>query len=138
MRLGRSRPPPRPSTATVLLRPAVFGRPLTLTLLARRSRHFAGTRFKKRGISDQGKVCLGPWVWAALNAVVGRGIECCGALGVGGIECCGRRLRHQRLGHRFCVPVRAGSSVLLQPCFRSAALLVNWVHAVALSSLSIL
>lgn len=35
---------------------AVFGRPLTLTLLARRSRHFAGTRFKKRGISDQGKV----------------------------------------------------------------------------------
>jgi len=36
----------------------VFGRPITLTLLARRSRHFAGTRFKKRGINDQGKVCV--------------------------------------------------------------------------------
>jgi hypothetical protein len=36
--------------------PAVLGRPLTLTLLARRSRHFAGTRFKKRGLNNQGKV----------------------------------------------------------------------------------
>jgi hypothetical protein len=34
----------------------VFGRTVTLTLLARRSRHFAGTRFKKRGLNDQGKV----------------------------------------------------------------------------------
>jgi len=36
--------------------PAVFGRSLTVTLLARRSRHFAGTRYKKRGLSAEGKV----------------------------------------------------------------------------------
>ncbi|GAX80914.1 hypothetical protein CEUSTIGMA_g8349.t1 [Chlamydomonas eustigma] len=35
---------------------SVFGRTLTLTLLARRSRHFAGTRYKKRGLNAQGKV----------------------------------------------------------------------------------
>jgi hypothetical protein len=35
---------------------SVFGRALTLTLLARRSRHFAGTRFRKRGVSSQGFV----------------------------------------------------------------------------------
>ncbi len=29
---------------------------MTVTLVARRSRLFAGTRFKKRGLSDQGKV----------------------------------------------------------------------------------
>jgi hypothetical protein len=34
----------------------VFGRQLTLTLVARRSRHFAGTRYRKRGISAQGFV----------------------------------------------------------------------------------
>ncbi|KAF6261283.1 SAC domain-containing protein [Scenedesmus sp. NREL 46B-D3] len=35
---------------------SVFGRSLTLTLLARRSRHYAGTRFRKRGLSSQGFV----------------------------------------------------------------------------------
>lgn len=35
---------------------SVFGRPLTLTLVSRRSRHFAGTRYRKRGISAQGFV----------------------------------------------------------------------------------
>ncbi|KAG2485099.1 hypothetical protein HYH03_016195 [Edaphochlamys debaryana] len=35
---------------------SIYGRPLTLTLIARRSRHFAGTRFRKRGINDGGKV----------------------------------------------------------------------------------
>eukprot|EP00878_Enallax_costatus_P019817 GHUV01020920.1.p1 GENE.GHUV01020920.1~~GHUV01020920.1.p1 ORF type:complete len:519 (+),score=162.58 GHUV01020920.1:114-1559(+) len=35
---------------------SVFGRQLTMTLLARRSRHFAGTRFRKRGLSAQGFV----------------------------------------------------------------------------------
>ena len=33
-----------------------YGRSLNLLLLARRSRHFAGTRYLKRGVSDQGKV----------------------------------------------------------------------------------
>ena len=33
-----------------------YGRVLNLTLLARRSRHFAGTRYLKRGVSDRGKV----------------------------------------------------------------------------------
>jgi hypothetical protein len=33
-----------------------YGRTLNLSLLARRSRHFAGTRYLKRGVSDQGKV----------------------------------------------------------------------------------
>jgi hypothetical protein len=33
-----------------------YGRCLNLTLLARRSRHFAGTRYLKRGVSEQGKV----------------------------------------------------------------------------------
>ena len=33
-----------------------YGRTLNLTLLARRSRHFAGTRYRKRGVSDCGKV----------------------------------------------------------------------------------
>lgn len=42
--------------APTVLAAAVLGRPLTLTLLARRSRHFAGTRYKKRGINGQGKV----------------------------------------------------------------------------------
>ena len=35
---------------------ALFGRTLTLTLLARRSKHFAGTRFRKRGVSNSGCV----------------------------------------------------------------------------------
>lgn len=38
------------------LQVSVFGRALTLTLLARRSRHFAGTRFRKRGLSSAGFV----------------------------------------------------------------------------------
>ena len=33
-----------------------YGKVLNLTLLARRSRHFAGTRYLKRGVSDRGKV----------------------------------------------------------------------------------
>ena len=33
-----------------------YGRPLNLILIARRSRHFAGTRYLKRGVSEQGKV----------------------------------------------------------------------------------
>jgi hypothetical protein len=35
---------------------SLFGRHITLTLVARRSRHFAGTRYRKRGINDQGFV----------------------------------------------------------------------------------
>eukprot|EP00516_Mucochytrium_quahogii_P003421 CAMPEP_0203756672 /NCGR_PEP_ID=MMETSP0098-20131031/9906_1 /ASSEMBLY_ACC=CAM_ASM_000208 /TAXON_ID=96639 /ORGANISM=" , Strain NY0313808BC1" /LENGTH=1028 /DNA_ID=CAMNT_0050648633 /DNA_START=519 /DNA_END=3602 /DNA_ORIENTATION=- len=35
---------------------AVFSRSLTLTLIARRSRHFAGTRYLKRGVNDDGYV----------------------------------------------------------------------------------
>jgi hypothetical protein len=33
-----------------------YGRSLNVTLLGRRSRHFAGTRYLKRGVSEQGKV----------------------------------------------------------------------------------
>ena len=33
-----------------------YGRSLNIVLLARRSRHFAGTRYLKRGVSEQGKV----------------------------------------------------------------------------------
>lgn len=33
-----------------------YGRCLNIVLLARRSRHFAGTRYLKRGVSEQGKV----------------------------------------------------------------------------------
>eukprot|EP00980_Cylindrotheca_fusiformis_P017860 scaffold5653_cov147-Cylindrotheca_fusiformis.AAC.22 len=33
-----------------------YGRSLNVMLLARRSRHFAGTRYLKRGVSEQGKV----------------------------------------------------------------------------------
>ena len=33
-----------------------YGRSLNVILLARRSRHFAGTRYRKRGVSEQGKV----------------------------------------------------------------------------------
>eukprot|EP00934_Nitzschia_sp_Nitz4_P008021 Nitzschia sp. Nitz4//scaffold1_size375055//278359//282522//NITZ4_000307-RA/size375055-augustus-gene-0.689-mRNA-1//1//CDS//3329541138//8011//frame0 len=33
-----------------------YGRTLNIILLARRSRHFAGTRYLKRGVSEQGKV----------------------------------------------------------------------------------
>lgn len=33
-----------------------YGRSLDLILIARRSRHFAGTRYLKRGVSEQGKV----------------------------------------------------------------------------------
>ena len=35
---------------------SVFGRTLTLTVVARRSKHFAGTRYRKRGVNDQGQV----------------------------------------------------------------------------------
>lgn len=33
-----------------------YGKTLNLVLIARRSRHFAGTRYLKRGVSEQGKV----------------------------------------------------------------------------------
>ena len=35
---------------------SLLGTPLTLTLVARRSSRFAGTRYRKRGISDDGFV----------------------------------------------------------------------------------
>lgn len=35
---------------------SVFGRLVSIVLLARRSRHFAGTRYLKRGVADTGKV----------------------------------------------------------------------------------
>ena len=35
---------------------AVFGRLISVILIARRSRHFAGTRYLKRGVSDSGNV----------------------------------------------------------------------------------
>lgn len=42
--------------AFVQRRVSDYGRLLNLTLIARRSRHFAGTRYLKRGVSEQGKV----------------------------------------------------------------------------------
>jgi len=36
-----------------LLDISVFGRNLSLTLIARRSRHFAGTRYLKRGVNQK-------------------------------------------------------------------------------------
>ncbi|CAM6086971.1 unnamed protein product [Calypogeia fissa] len=35
---------------------SVFGRIFVITLIAKRSRHFAGTRYLKRGVNDKGKV----------------------------------------------------------------------------------
>ena len=35
---------------------SIFGKTITLTLIARRSRHFAGTRYLKRGVNDSGHV----------------------------------------------------------------------------------
>ncbi|KAL8133203.1 phosphatidylinositol-3-phosphatase SAC1-like isoform X2 [Apium graveolens] len=35
---------------------SVFGRDFSVTLVSRRSRHFAGTRFLKRGVNDRGRV----------------------------------------------------------------------------------
>ncbi|GAQ79856.1 Sac domain-containing Phosphoinositide Phosphatase [Klebsormidium nitens] len=35
---------------------SLFGRVFSVTLLARRSRHFAGTRYLKRGVNDKGRV----------------------------------------------------------------------------------
>eukprot|EP00250_Pteridium_aquilinum_P012962 c21049_g1_i2 orf=459-3170(+) len=35
---------------------SIFGRVFTITLIARRSRHFAGTRYLKRGVNDKGRV----------------------------------------------------------------------------------
>jgi len=32
---------------------SLFGRQITITLIARRSRYFAGTRYRKRGINDK-------------------------------------------------------------------------------------
>ena len=35
---------------------SLFGRSLTVTLIARRSKHFAGTRYRKRGVNFKGQV----------------------------------------------------------------------------------
>ncbi|KAG0609702.1 hypothetical protein M758_7G007600 [Ceratodon purpureus] len=35
---------------------SIFGRNFVITLIARRSRHFAGTRYLKRGVNDKGRV----------------------------------------------------------------------------------
>jgi hypothetical protein len=35
---------------------SVFGRQLAITLISRRSRFFAGTRYLKRGLNDSGNV----------------------------------------------------------------------------------
>ncbi|KAG0560065.1 hypothetical protein KC19_10G151800 [Ceratodon purpureus] len=35
---------------------SIFGRIFAITLIARRSRHFAGTRYLKRGVNDKGRV----------------------------------------------------------------------------------
>ncbi|KAK6937999.1 SAC domain [Dillenia turbinata] len=37
-------------------RPSIFGREFSVTLVSRRSRHFAGTRYLKRGVNDRGRV----------------------------------------------------------------------------------
>ncbi|ONK72924.1 uncharacterized protein A4U43_C04F24970 [Asparagus officinalis] len=38
------------------VRLSIFGREFSVTLIARRSRHFAGTRYLKRGVNDRGRV----------------------------------------------------------------------------------
>ncbi|XP_010104489.2 phosphoinositide phosphatase SAC1 [Morus notabilis] len=38
------------------IRLSVFGRDFSVSLVARRSRHFAGTRYLKRGVNDRGRV----------------------------------------------------------------------------------
>ncbi|KAH6765123.1 Phosphoinositide phosphatase family protein [Perilla frutescens var. frutescens] len=38
------------------VRLSIFGRDFSVTLLSRRSRHFAGTRYLKRGVNDHGRV----------------------------------------------------------------------------------
>jgi hypothetical protein len=48
--------PSRPALAPPQKRCSIFGRMINIILVARRSRHFAGTRYLKRGVSDQGKV----------------------------------------------------------------------------------
>ncbi|TYH83398.1 hypothetical protein ES332_D02G130300v1 [Gossypium tomentosum] len=38
------------------IRLSIFGRDFSVTLVSRRSRHFAGTRYLKRGVNDRGRV----------------------------------------------------------------------------------
>ncbi|KAL8172570.1 hypothetical protein V2J09_024374 [Rumex salicifolius] len=38
------------------MRMSIFGRDFSVTLVSRRSRHFAGTRYLKRGVNDKGRV----------------------------------------------------------------------------------
>ncbi|GAB4844795.1 Phosphoinositide phosphatase sac1 [Ancistrocladus abbreviatus] len=38
------------------IRMSIFGRDFSVTLVSRRSRHFAGTRYLKRGVNDKGRV----------------------------------------------------------------------------------
>ncbi|MCO5568717.1 hypothetical protein L7F22_022420 [Adiantum nelumboides] len=40
----------------LLVKMSIFGRVFAITLIARRSRHFAGTRYLKRGVNDKGWV----------------------------------------------------------------------------------
>ncbi|EXC01089.1 Polyphosphoinositide phosphatase [Morus notabilis] len=40
----------------MFIRLSVFGRDFSVSLVARRSRHFAGTRYLKRGVNDRGRV----------------------------------------------------------------------------------
>jgi hypothetical protein len=38
------------------IRLSIYGRDFSVTLVSRRSRHFAGTRYLKRGVNDRGRV----------------------------------------------------------------------------------
>lgn len=59
---------------------SVFGRVLTLTLISRRSRYFAGTRYLKRGINDKGHgnvMCSVVCGWCMSDAHVLCCCVCC-------------------------------------------------------------
>lgn len=49
------------SNRLVLLEISIFGRNIVITLIARRSRHFAGARFLKRGVNDMVRPKRGFW-----------------------------------------------------------------------------
>ena len=56
--LRRSRSPGLSCCCTVRFHSEsdIFGKQINITLVARRSRHFAGTRYLKQGVTDNGKV----------------------------------------------------------------------------------
>ena len=54
---------------------SLLGRRLTLTLVARRSRQFAGTRFHRRGVNDAGHVANDCEVEQVLEAAAERSGE---------------------------------------------------------------